>query len=123
MRRQRGNSYLCKLCHLRLNSSPVNNIPDKSGEFLHKEITQQIIGAAFEVYKHMGYGYLEKGINAPCKSNYFNAASNRDWSIRSRFSTKALWSGIMPRTCLWRTGSWSNSRWLPSIAPRMKHNC
>jgi GxxExxY protein len=46
--------------HLRLNSSPVNNIPDKSGEFLHKEITQQIIGAAFEVDKHMGYGYLEK---------------------------------------------------------------
>ena len=29
-------------------------------EFLHKEITQEIIGAAFEVYKHLGYGYLEK---------------------------------------------------------------
>jgi GxxExxY protein len=29
-------------------------------EFLHKEITEQIIGAAFEVYKHLGYGFLEK---------------------------------------------------------------
>jgi GxxExxY protein len=27
---------------------------------LHKEITEQIIGAAFEVYKHLGYGFLEK---------------------------------------------------------------
>ena len=29
-------------------------------EFLYKEITEQIIGAAFEVYKVLGYGFLEK---------------------------------------------------------------
>jgi GxxExxY protein len=29
-------------------------------EFLHKEVTREVIGAAFEVYKHLGYGYLEK---------------------------------------------------------------
>jgi GxxExxY protein len=29
-------------------------------ELLHKEITEQIIGAAFEVYAHLGYGFLEK---------------------------------------------------------------
>lgn len=28
-------------------------------EFAHKEITEQIIGAAFEVYRHLGYGFLE----------------------------------------------------------------
>jgi len=33
---------------------------ESRGEFLHKEITQTIIGAAFEVQKHLGYGYLEK---------------------------------------------------------------
>ncbi len=39
----------------------MKNTPSSnSGEFLHKEITQEIIGAAFEVYKHLGYGYLEK---------------------------------------------------------------
>ena len=38
----------------------MKNTPSHSGEFLHKEITQEIIGAAFEVYKHLGYGYLEK---------------------------------------------------------------
>ena len=25
----------------------------------HEDITKQIIGAAFEVYKHLGYGFLE----------------------------------------------------------------
>ncbi len=25
----------------------------------HEEITEQIIGAAYEVYKHLGYGFLE----------------------------------------------------------------
>jgi GxxExxY protein len=29
-------------------------------EFLHGEITRQIIGAAFEVWKVLGYGFLEK---------------------------------------------------------------
>lgn len=29
-------------------------------KFLHKELTYQIIGAAFEVQKILGYGFLEK---------------------------------------------------------------
>ena len=29
-------------------------------EFYYKELTYQIIGAAFEVYKALGYGFLEK---------------------------------------------------------------
>lgn len=29
-------------------------------ELLHKEITEQIIGAAFEVHSVLGYGFLEK---------------------------------------------------------------
>jgi|ERR1051325_1637125 GxxExxY protein len=28
-------------------------------ELLHKDITEQIIGAAFEVFKELGYGFLE----------------------------------------------------------------
>ena len=60
------------------------------GKFLYKELTYQIIGAAFEVYKVLGYGFLEKvyenalaqelrlrGINAntqyPIKVNYKDA--------------------------------------------------
>jgi GxxExxY protein len=29
-------------------------------DLLHKEITEQIIGAAFEVHRVLGYGFLEK---------------------------------------------------------------
>ncbi len=29
-------------------------------ELLHKDITEKIIGAAFEVYRELGYGFLEK---------------------------------------------------------------
>jgi GxxExxY protein len=29
-------------------------------ELQEKDITEQIIGAAFEVHKHLGYGFLEK---------------------------------------------------------------
>jgi GxxExxY protein len=28
--------------------------------FLHKETTEKIIGAAFEVHRHLGYGFLER---------------------------------------------------------------
>lgn len=34
--------------------------PEGDGPFPHKETTERIIGAAFEVYNHLGYGYLEK---------------------------------------------------------------
>jgi len=36
------------------------NNQTNTGTFLHKEITEAIIGAAFEVHQHLGYGYLEK---------------------------------------------------------------
>lgn len=29
-------------------------------DFLYKDLTENIIGAAFEVYKNLGYGFLEK---------------------------------------------------------------
>ncbi|HSS99055.1 MAG TPA: GxxExxY protein [Terriglobales bacterium] len=29
-------------------------------ELLHKDLTEQIIGAAFEVHRQLGYGFLEK---------------------------------------------------------------
>lgn len=29
-------------------------------ELLHKDVTEKVIGAAFEVYRELGYGFLEK---------------------------------------------------------------
>lgn len=33
---------------------------DSPGKLLHSEVTEQIIGAAFEVHRTLGYGFLEK---------------------------------------------------------------
>ena len=60
--RNSADFHLWNLCHLWLNASAMNNDPTQTdcGSFLHKEITQAIIGAAFEVHNHLGYGYLER---------------------------------------------------------------
>jgi len=34
--------------------------PEDETPFLHKEITEAIIGSAFEVYNHLGYGFLHR---------------------------------------------------------------
>ncbi|PYI45406.1 MAG: hypothetical protein DMF10_11305 [Verrucomicrobia bacterium] len=34
--------------------------PEGETPFPHKEITEAIIGSAFEVYKHLGYGFLHR---------------------------------------------------------------
>ena len=34
--------------------------PKDEGAFPHKEITEAIIGAAFEVHNHLGYGFLHR---------------------------------------------------------------
>jgi len=34
--------------------------PEDEIAFLHKEITEAIIGSAFEVYRHLGYGFLHR---------------------------------------------------------------
>jgi GxxExxY protein len=34
--------------------------PEDDTPFLHKEITEAIIGSAFEVYNHLGYGFLHR---------------------------------------------------------------
>src|SRR5260370_30967944 len=34
--------------------------PEDETPFPHKEITEAIIGAAFEVYNHLGYGFLKR---------------------------------------------------------------
>jgi GxxExxY protein len=34
--------------------------PDNEGSFPHRDITAAIIGAAFEVHNHLGYGFLHR---------------------------------------------------------------
>lgn len=34
--------------------------PDQEGAFPHKDMTEAVIGAAFDVYNELGYGYLHR---------------------------------------------------------------
>ncbi len=46
--------------HRMTQATELHRMTQKNTEFLYKEITEEIIGAAFEVYKVLGYGFLEK---------------------------------------------------------------
>jgi hypothetical protein len=35
-------------------------------KLLHKELTDEIIGAFYDVYNELGYGFLEKSIKMRC---------------------------------------------------------
>ena len=54
-------------------------------ELLHKDITEQIIGAAFEVYRVLGYGFLEKvyqrAMQVELRLRGFNAEIESDVSV------------------------------------------
>jgi GxxExxY protein len=45
---------------LGLDSVAMSDDSTNKPDFLYKETTQEIIGAAFEVHKHLGHGFLEK---------------------------------------------------------------
>jgi GxxExxY protein len=34
--------------------------PEDETSFLHEEVTEAVIGSAFEVYNHLGYGFLHR---------------------------------------------------------------
>jgi GxxExxY protein len=61
------------------------------GEFLHGEITRQIIGAAFEVWKVLSYGFLEKV--------YENALAEellrRGLSVQQQFPIDVYYKGVL----------------------------
>jgi len=38
----------------------MNTDETRMGNLVHEELTKEIIGAAFEVYKTLGYGFLER---------------------------------------------------------------
>lgn len=38
----------------------LEGLPESDNAFPHKEITEAVIGASFEVHTHLGYGFLER---------------------------------------------------------------
>lgn len=59
---------------------------NEAGSFPHKAITQAIIGAAFEVHGHLGYGFLERvyqrALQAELAQRGFSAEIEKQLTVR-----------------------------------------
>jgi hypothetical protein len=44
----------------------------------YEKITKAIIGAAFEVYNILGYGFLEKVYHVRCRLSYYSEAIHQN---------------------------------------------
>lgn len=63
-------------------------------ELLHKDITEQIIGAAFEVHNVLGYGFLEKVYHVFSAHQISNFGELRGANINLRKSRQGCREGI-----------------------------
>ena len=60
-------------------------------EFLHGEITHAIIGAAFEVYKVLGYGFLEKVY----ENALIEELRRRGLSVERQYGIDVYYKGVL----------------------------
>jgi GxxExxY protein len=63
-------------------------------EFLHKDITEQIIGAAFEVHRVLGYGFLERVYQRAMKVELRSRGLPAEIESRIRVTYKGVKVGL-----------------------------
>lgn len=59
-------------------------------EFLYADITKQIIGAAFEVWKVLGYGFLEKVY----ENALVEELRQRNLTVQQQFPIEIFYKGV-----------------------------
>ncbi len=69
-------------------------------ELLHKDITEKIIGASFEVFKELGYGFLESVYQRSMKIELELRGLNVELESQIRVYTKVWMSDTMRPTFL-----------------------
>jgi hypothetical protein len=62
--------------------------PEDEIRFPHNQTTEAIIGSAFEVYNHLGYGFCIVYTNGPLKSSWHSAALAETWRREQPFATR-----------------------------------
>jgi GxxExxY protein len=62
--------------------------PEAEAHFPHKEITERIIGAAFEVYNELGYGFLERVYQRPLQIELVRHGRNAEIEKRIQVQYK-----------------------------------
>jgi GxxExxY protein len=53
-------------------------------KLLHADVTEKIIGSAFEVYSVLGYGFLESVYQKACRWNCNGSDSNVKLNVRQK---------------------------------------
>lgn len=56
--------------------------PDEGELFPHKEITEAIIGSSFEVYQHLGYGFLHRVYHRALQVELLRRGFRAEWEKR-----------------------------------------
>jgi GxxExxY protein len=62
------------------------------GEYLYKDLTQQIIGCAFRVFKELGYGYREKVYQRGLAEEFgcLNLSFKKELPVRIYYKNKLI---------------------------------
>ena len=69
--------------------------PPHEKTFLHKETTEKIIGAAFEVHRGLGYGFLERVYQRAMQVESLRAGVSAEIEQRIQvLNTRASWLAI-----------------------------
>ena len=92
---------------------------------LHKETTEKVIGASFEVYNQLGNGFLEKVYKNALQVELIKrgCVCRTEHEIKVSYKGKAQLLESTLQTCSLKKPSLSNSRSQRNTIQRMKHNC
>ena len=61
--------------------------PDK---LLHREITEKIIGAAFEIYNNLGHGFVERVYQRALQVVLLQRSATAEWEKRTKVLSKGV---------------------------------
>ena len=72
--------------------------PPEDKPFLYRETTEKIIGAAFEVHRELGYGFLKRVYQRALQVNCCAKVSPRKSKDEFKFTTRVSSSATMTPT-------------------------
>lgn len=69
----------------------MNTDETRMGNLVHEEVTKKIIGAAFEVHKTLGYGFLERVYQKALQTELIN----RGLRVEIEYPIKVAYKGVI----------------------------
>src|SRR2546423_15154286 len=95
--------------------------PEDEIAFLHKEITEAIIGSASEVYNHLGYGFLhrvyQRSLQVELMRRGFSGDLEKRTTVRYKDVIVGEYDGDMNCSTDYFSRCWKRFYYPPAIAP------